>query len=284
MDSFDPAKFKAAQRKEWAEVAAGWKQWWETHESGGQAISNHLVESADIKSGDRVLDIATGIGEPALTAARRVGRDGRVVATDQAPQMLALARSRATAEGLQNMEFLEMDAEELDLPEESFDVVLCRQGLQYFPSLVPTLGRVRRLLTPGGRLSAATWGEPPKVPYISLAMSTVGRCLRAPPPQPGIPGPFSLSDPNALEKAFTTAGFINIQSNRLTVTFQWSSPGDYTRFIQDIGAPIRALMASEPAERQTSIWQAVTEAVGPYVAQDGVVRLPAEAICIVGQR
>ncbi|HXV81711.1 MAG TPA: methyltransferase domain-containing protein [Candidatus Binatia bacterium] len=284
MASFDPANFKALQRKEWGEVAAGWQQWWETHESGGQSISNHLVESAGIKSGDRVLDIATGIGEPAVTAARRVGRGGCVVAIDQAPEMLAVAEARATAEGLRNIEFTEMDAEELDLPEESFDVVLCRQGLQYLPSLVPTLGRVRLLLTPGGRLAAATWGEPPKVPYISLAMSVVRQYLRAAPPQPGIPGPFSLSDPNALEKALTNAGFTHVQSNRLTVTFEWSSPEDYTRFIQDIGAPIRALMASESAERQASIWQAVTEAVRPYVAQDGVVRLPAEAICIVGQR
>jgi ubiquinone/menaquinone biosynthesis C-methylase UbiE len=281
--SFDPAKFKALQRKEWGEVAAGWQQWWKTHESGGQAISNHLVESADIKPGDRVLDIATGIGEPAVTAARRVGADGRVVATDQASEMLAIAEARATAEGLQNIAFLEMDAEELDLPEESFDVVLCRQGLQYLPSLGPTLGRVRHLLTPGGRLAAATWGEPPKVPFISLAMSVVRRCLQAPPPQAGIPGPFSLSDPNALEQTLTDAGFANVKSNRLTVTFEWNSPGDYTRFIQDLGAPIRALMASESAERQARIWQAVTEAVRPYVA-DGVVRLPAEAICIVGQR
>ena len=70
----------------------------------------------------------------------------------------------------------------------------------------------------------------------------------------------------------------------VSVTFEWDSPGDYTRFIQAIGAPVRALMASESAERQTSIWQAVTEAVQPYVTGDGVVRLPAEAICIVGQR
>ena len=284
MASFDPVKYKAVQRQEWGEVASGWKQWWKTHESGGQSISNHLVESAGIKPGDRVLDIATGIGEPAVTAAHRVGPDGRVVAIDQAPQMLAIAEARATAEGLQNIEFLEKDAEELDLPEESFDVVLCRQGLQYLPSLGRTLERVQRLLTPGGRLAAATWGEPSKVLYISLAMGTVRRCLQVPPPQPGILGPFSLSDPNALEKTFTNAGFTDVQSNRLNVTFEWGSPGDYTRFIQAIGAPVRALMASESAERQTSIWQAVTEAVRPYVTGDGVVRLPAEAICIVGQR
>ena len=146
---FDPVKFKALQRHEWGEVASGWKEWWKTHESGGQSISNHLLESAGIKRGDRVLDIATGIGEPAISAARRVGPDGRVVATDQAPEMLAIAQERAAAEGLRNIEFIKIDAEELDLPEESFDEVLCRQGLQYLPRLSPTLERVRELLTLG---------------------------------------------------------------------------------------------------------------------------------------
>lgn len=284
MALIDPVKFKALQRQEWDEVASGWQQWWKTHESGGLTVSNHLVESAGIELGDRVLDIATGIGEPAVTAARRVGKDGRVVATDQAPQMLAIARARSAAEGLENIEFLEADAEELDLPEASFNAVLCRQGLQYLPNLNYTLAKVRRLLIPGGRLAAATWSEPSKVLYITLAMSTVRESLQAPSLQPGLPGPFALSDLSALEKALTNAGFTDVESDRLTVTFEWNSPGDYTRFMQAIGAPIRALMANESADRQANAWQAVTEAVQPYVVENGVVRLPAEAICIVAQR
>ncbi|MBI4402029.1 MAG: methyltransferase domain-containing protein [Nitrospirae bacterium] len=281
---FDPAQYKAAQRQDWGSVAAGWKQWWKTMERGAQAVSDRLVELAGIQAGQRVLDVATGIGEPAVTAARRVGPTGQVVATDQAPQMLAIARERAASLGLQNIEFREMDAEVLDLPASSFDVVLCRWGLMFLPNLATALERMYRLLAPGGRLAAAVWSTPPNVPLISIAMGTVRQLLQAPPPPPGIPGPFSLSEVSILEQALAKAGFSQIRSERLTVTFEWASAEDYTRFQQAIAAPINAMLADQPAERQASIWRAVTEAAQQHAVTGGAVRLANEAICVAARR
>jgi len=126
--TFDPLQYKALQRHEWGVSAAGWQQHWAIWECAAQHVNARLVELAQVDAGDQVLDIATGLGEPAFTVARRVGPAGRVVATDVSPQMLALAREGASMLGLQNIEFHEMDAEEPALPKHTFQAILCRWG------------------------------------------------------------------------------------------------------------------------------------------------------------
>jgi ubiquinone/menaquinone biosynthesis C-methylase UbiE len=108
--AFNPDEFKAQQRELWDNAATGWQNWWPTFERGAQKVSNKLVELAEIKPGDKVLDIATGIGEPAVTAARRVKPNGKVVAIDISPQMLLIAKTRAKSLGLDDIiEFRESD-------------------------------------------------------------------------------------------------------------------------------------------------------------------------------
>src|SRR5215470_1433797 len=102
--NFDPVAFKAQQREQWSDVAQGWRKRWAAFEQGAQPLSDRMMELAHIAVGQRVLDVATGIGEPAMTAARRVGSSGSVVAIDQAPQMLALARERMQEAGIGNVE------------------------------------------------------------------------------------------------------------------------------------------------------------------------------------
>ncbi len=282
--SFDPFQYKASQRQDWSNVAAGWRQWWKSMESAAQVVSDRLVELAEVQPGQRVLDIATGIGEPAVTAARRVGPTGRVVAIDQAPQMLAIARERAAELGLPNMDFLEVDAEALDFPARSFDAVLSRWGLMFLPNLQGALARIHRVLAPGGRLAAAVWGPPPNVPLISVAMGTVREQVQAAPPPPGVPGPFSLADAPILEQALSEIGFDDVRSERLTVTFEWASAEDYTRFQQAIAAPIIAMVEAQPVERRAGIWQAVTDAARQRADADGRVRMANEVFCVIGHR
>jgi enediyne biosynthesis protein CalE5 len=148
--SFDGEQFKVSQRQSWDSAALGWKEWWQTLEVAAQKVSDKLIELAEIKPGQKVLDIATGIGEPAVTAARKlVGlsgsinkindnekNTGHVLAIDISSEMLTIAKQRAAALGLQDViEFREADAEMLELPNSSFDVVLCRWGLMFMPNL-----------------------------------------------------------------------------------------------------------------------------------------------------
>ncbi len=282
--SFDPVQYKAEQRQNWDAAATGWKQWWKTIEQGAQPVSDRLVELAGIQPGQRVLDLATGIGEPAVTAARIVGPTGRVVGIDQAPQMLAIARERAAGLGLQNIDFVEMDAEALEFPAFTYHSILCRWGLMFLPNLSAALRRMRGLLTADGRLAAAVWGPPANVPLISVAMNTVRYELKVPPPPADAPGPFRLADVTALEQALSKAGFTDLHSERLTVTFEWTSAEAYTGFQQAIAAPIKTLLANEPIERQEHIWRAVTDAARKHAGLDGVLKLRNEAICVTARR
>ena len=122
--AIDPVDFREAQHKHWDSAAVGWKEWSEFNDRADGHISERLV--ADVQSGSRVLDVAAGYGEPELTAARKVGPEGRVVATDISAEMLAFGRERAAAAGLGNVEFLQSDASGLDFPHASFDAAVSR--------------------------------------------------------------------------------------------------------------------------------------------------------------
>jgi enediyne biosynthesis protein CalE5 len=280
--TFDPVRYKAAQRTDWSTAAEGWRKWWRTIEDGLGPIAERLVELAALERGDRVLDVATGIGEPAVTAARRVGPEGRVVATDIAPGMLDIGRERAAELGLDNVEFREADAEELELPDEQFDAVLSRNGLMFFPDLPAALERMRAVLVGGGRLAAAVWGRPEQTPFIAVTHRTVARELGLPPPAPGTPGPLSLSDADALESRLRQAGFADVRSERMTISVDFDSAEAYVDFTRAVSVPLKNLLEGESTERKEEVWSAVASSAREHAAGDGSLSLPGEVICVVG--
>ncbi|MBO0796072.1 MAG: class I SAM-dependent methyltransferase, partial [Ktedonobacteraceae bacterium] len=239
---FDPTHYNIAQRQGWDNVATGWRRWWETFERAGQAVSDHLVSMAEITAGQRVLDIATGIGEPAMTAAHRVGPAGEVIALDFAEAMVAIAQERAVAHGRENITFVLSDAEQLDLPQQSFDAALSRWGLMFLPNLVPTLRGIRQCLKEGGRLAAAVWSTPEKAAVASLAFRVVSQHVPVPPSSPGTPGPFRLAEPLALTQSLEQAGFGNVRSECITIVWEFATAEDYTRFQREIAPPITAMI------------------------------------------
>ena len=280
--SFDPVQYKAGQRQLWDTVAPGWKKWWPTQEQAAQPVSDRLVELAEIRPGHRVLDAGTGIGEPALTAAQRVGAAGHVVATDHAPQMLAIAQERAIALGVQNVEFWEQDTEALDFPDRSFDAILCRFSLMFLPGLATALARIWRMLRPHGKFAAAVWDIAPKVPFASLASGLAQTLFQLPPPPPGTPSPFGLAE-GKLEAALTQAGFTDVHAEIVPVVFAFQSAEAFTQYLQDVN-PLLAMLANQPTERQAEYWQRLVGAVQQYVTAEGSIRIPNTAICGVGQR
>lgn len=282
--SFDQAQYKLAQRQSWDSVAAGWLTWWETFEQAGQAVSNHLIDLARIVPGQQVLDIATGIGEPAITAARQVGPTGGVTAFDLSPQMVTIARERAAALDIQNIVFHAGDAEQLDLQETSFDAILSRWGLMFFSNLVPTLDSMRRRLKRGGRLAAAVWSTVERAQVASLPLMVIGRHLQLQPSAPGTPGPFSLANIDTLTNAFVQAGFADVQCEPMTVLWEFARAEDFTCFHQDIAPPIKAMIAHLSSEQQSNIWSEITETARRYTIANGRVQVPGEIICVVGQR
>src|SRR5215207_1318456 len=166
--AINPVEFREAQHKQWDVAAAGWKRWSDYIDEATGHISERLVELAGVESGSRVLDVAAGYGEPSLSAARKAGPEGSVVATDISAQMLAYGRERAAAAGLENIEFIQVDASALDFPEDSFDAAVSRWGIIFEPDGEAAAGRVRGFLKPGARMAISSWGTPEQVPFLAI--------------------------------------------------------------------------------------------------------------------
>ena len=282
---FDPAQYKMSIRTEWRAAVAGWRAWVDVLEAadGGQAVSRALVQRAGIGPGDAVLDVAAGYGEPGLTAARVVVPGGRVVCTDISGAMLAFGRERAAVAGLDNLEFIEGDAEELAFEEASFDAVLSRQGLQFLPDITGVLARLRYFLKRHGRLAAAVWG-PPETVQFAAPVPVIRAELGLPPPPAGIPGPFALGDADQLVGLVEAAGFTDVATGIETAIYQLGSPELATRWLRDVAPPITALVDPQPPEVQERVWAKVTEAWAPFTIADGRVRLENQAVWVTGTR
>jgi SAM-dependent methyltransferase len=247
----------------------------------GQRHSAKLVELAELAPGDSVLDVGGGYAEPSLTAARAVAPQGRVVCTDISPEMLAVARDRAADSGLADIEFVARDAEELDFEDESFDAVLSRATLMFLPDVAGTLKRLRGFLKSGGRLAASVWGKQPVVQF-SAAFPVIVQELGLPPPPPGRPGAFALSDPDRLAGLVAEAGFRNVETGTVSVIFETASPQEYTEFIRDVAPQLTTLLGDQPDPVQARVWGKVTDAYRQFEGADGRVRTENQAIWVKG--
>jgi enediyne biosynthesis protein CalE5 len=295
--SFDANQYKSSQRQGWNSAASGWKNWWQVIEKGAQKINDRLIELAKIKPGDKVLDLATGIGEPAVTIAKVVGSQGQVLAVDISDQMLAIARERAASLGLQVViEFKESDIESLNLPPLSFDAVLCRWGLMFLPNLDSTLTNIFNALKNGGRFGAVVWSLQSKVPAIGFPMSIIMRELDVSNPTISasasasaagnrVLGPFSLADERILKDSLQKTGFRDIRVEIQNVTFEFASVNDYINHVKDIAAPLNAILDKESTKRQEEIWKMIAEEVKDNYANtnnNDAVQMNNECIFFVG--
>jgi len=271
-NTFDVERFKRDSRTSWDAAAAGWEKWWPLFERAAQSVSTRVVELARVKAGDRVLDIATGTGEPAITAARKVGANGRVIGVDHSAGMLEVARRRAASLGLSNVEYREGEAASLREPTGSFDAVLCRWGLMFVPDLAAAARGIHDALKPGAWLATAVWDTGEKVPMITIAGPQVRALLGIAPPPPGTPNPMSLADTSILERSLTGAGFRDFKVEPMNVTFEFDSPEKFLESRKDISYDFRTAMASQPPEMQRRLEELVIKEAQPYVAADGKMR------------
>jgi ubiquinone/menaquinone biosynthesis C-methylase UbiE len=267
-----------------ASRAAAWSKWFHIMEAGAQPLNDRMITLAGVREGSAVLDIATGLGEPALTAARLAGPSGHVLATDLSEEMLAFARERAAAAALSNVAFRAMDANRLDVADASFDAVLCRWGLMFVERLDDALAAVRRALKPNGRLAAAVWGNPEDAPSISLANRVVLQTLGLPPPDEGPMTPFALRDTDALMQRVRKAGFGDVRGEWVDVDYVFPTPAVFVEYRRDRAAEIAKRIAHVPDAGREAAWAAVAEAAKAYIAPDGAVRMRNRAFCLVAGR
>lgn len=259
--SIDAGEFREAQRDQWDGAAGGWYKWEKLMDPATRPVSERLVEMAGVEPGSRVLDVAAGLGEPSLTAARVAGENGKVVATDISAEMLDFGRKRAADAGVDNMEFVECAGAALDFPAGSFDAAVSRWGIIFEPDGEGTAARVRGFLEPGSRMAIASWGPPDRVPMLGIPVLTLIEVLGVTPPPPGTPGPLSRPTPEAIGGLLEGGGFSEIEVDEIEVILEYDSPEEFTNFIREIAPPVSAMIAPHPPEKQEEAWNAITEAV-----------------------
>ena len=206
-----------------ADVAKQWQSRKAQRDSVNGQANEMMLDLANLRAGSRVLDVAAGTGEQTLLAARRVGPTGYVLATDLSASMLNLAAESIRDAGLTNVETRIMNAENIDLEADSFDAVMCRQGLMLFPDPVKALVGMRRVAKPASKVVALVWSSAEKNPFQGIPLSIVRRIGNMPSPAPGQAGMFALGDPTILEGIFRTAGFVDIAIHKAPLQRRFAS-------------------------------------------------------------
>jgi SAM-dependent methyltransferase len=252
----DPAKiqkFREVLHQEWTgdRTVAAWRKWHAQIARFTRGATEAILEAAHLRPGMRVLDLASGVGDPALSMAEEVGPSGRVTATDLGLGMISLAEELARKEGLTNIEFREASAEALPFPSESYDVLTCRFGIMFFPDLAKALRECLRVLKPGGRAAFVAWGKKEQ-PFFSTTAGVVLKHVPVPPPPPDPDGPslFMFGERDRLRRAMQAAGFSNVHEEDRIIAGRWpSSVEEYWEQFSEVAAPFRPLIEQLTPEK-----------------------------------
>ena len=270
--AFDPVQYKTTTRQQWEDAAEAWNRWGPTLENWLGEATERMLDAAGMAAGSTVLDVAAGAGGQSLAAARRVGNTGRVVATDISPTILTYAAKAAAEAGLTNLETLEADGESLErFVSSSFDAVISRVGLIYFPDQHRSLTGMRRVLRDGGRVAAIVYSTPDRNEFFSLPVSIIRSRAQLPPPQPGQPGPFSLGGPGVLENALTAAGFRDVRVDVVPAPLRLASASECVQFERDSFGALHQMLAGVPEHERAGVWDEIETALARFETADGFV-------------
>ncbi len=267
---FDPIKYKETTREQWQTAAEPWHRWGPTLEEWLGQATETMLEMADVGPDARVLDVAAGGGGQTIAAAKRVGSNGYVLATDISSNILEFASAAAREEGLTNVETRVMDGEELgELKESAFDAVISRVGLIYFPDQQKALTGMLRALKPGGRVAAVVYSTPDKNEFFSIPVSIIRRRAQLPPPLPGQPGPFSLGGEGVLEEAYRQAGFGEVRTQRVPSPLRLPSAAECVRFEQESFGALHQMLSGLPESERGAVWEEIEEKLRRFEGPDG---------------
>jgi ubiquinone/menaquinone biosynthesis C-methylase UbiE len=278
----DLDEYRQKSLETWDRMSAGWHSWRDYMWEQTANVREWLISSLDPKPGQTILDVAAGVGDTGFAVAKTLGEDGKLISTDFSSGMVDAARKRAQELGVDNAEFKQLNAEKMDLPDDSVDGVICRWGYMLMADPAAALRETNRVLKPGGRLSFAVWGTPDK----NLWAATPGMVLMErgamPTPEPGMPGIFALADQDRIRELVTSAGFADPKIEEVPFAFRYDEMDTHWRATNELAGPIATAIAQLSPDDQ----QAVKEEVASRLEQfkkNGGYEVPATPIGIVAE-
>ena len=272
------------------EILAAWEessQYWKKHQASIERmfgpLNSALIDAAQIKEGQHVLDIGGGSGEPSLSIARIVGDAGSVTYTDPSAGMLETARAEAQRRGLTNIHFHQAPAEKLPFESYRFDVVVGRLSVMFFPDVGAGLREIMRVVKPGGRVSFLVWGPKKSNPFFSSVTEVLDRFITPEPEDEDAPGAFRFANPGKLAKLFADAGMTEIEERQ----FQFSigapvKSDEFWELRSEMSDSLRAKLATLTSDQKIAVKQAVDAAVAKYF-KNGEMNFPGQALIVSGR-
>lgn len=263
----------------WGQVAPGWAAASQHAEERIAPVTDWLIEHADPQPGHVVLDVAAGAGGLGHRVARVVGSQGRVISTDFAPTMVEAARQVGDAQGLDNVDHRTLDAQQMDLADDSVDVVLCRSGIMLMADPDAALRECARVLSSGGTLAFSVFTSAEDNPWATLALRPFFQRGHVPPPEPGGPGMFALGDEELLRNLVTGAGFSSFTIETINYGHVFRDDGAIWQFVEEINPLLSPIVAGLGHDERDEMRTAVLELYAPFRKADGSYHLPA---CVLG--
>lgn len=266
------------QRELWRRGAQGWERRQVSLREVTEPVSRWLIHALDPQPGERVIELAAGPGETGFIAAERIAAEGRLLSTDQSPEMVEVARRRAAELGLQNVDFAVIDAQQLELEPASFDAAICRWGYMLMGDPDEALRRTRTILRDGGRLALAAWDRPDRNLWMAAPMiALVGEGV-LPPPNPSDPSPFALHDPDDLERRLRAAGFGSVETDHVDFTRRYPSFDEYWEETIDLSAPLAGAIDGLSAEGGEAVRTAARNTLAPFIDAEGRIEVAARTV------
>jgi SAM-dependent methyltransferase len=277
-ENFDANAHRDESLQGWEEAAAGWVRSQEAIRDFGAPVSHWMIDAVAPQPGQRVLELAAGLGETGLLAAELVAPVGGAIISDQAEAMLVGARARAAELGLSNIEFQVINAEWIDLPVASVDVVLCRWGYMLMADPGAAVRDARRVLRSGGRIALAVWDNIEHNPWAALPGLELRERGLTSQPAPGTPGPFALGRAEGVYELLEQAGFVEVNVESLQLHRRHASFEEFWETTLDLSRAFHDAVLERPQGEIEQIKAAVHARIAAFETPDGMLDIPARTL------
>lgn len=280
----DPSKPNDSVLQEWRESARYWEKHAQTIRTMFAPVTRALIEAADIQEGNQVLDVAAGPGEPSLTIAEVVGPSGSVMCTDVVAAMVEAAEREARYRGVTNIKFRQTSADSLPFGNNTYDAVVSRLGVMFFPDPLAGLSEMLRVTKPKGSISLAVWGNRDLNPFSYAVTDIVSRHIEVQPEDPNAPGAFRFAEPGSLAKVLTEAGAQDVRERSLRFHIEAPiTPREFWEMRSQTSGTLREKLEKLSSQETDEIAREVEQGLGEFFP-DNQMRFPAQMLIVTGRK